>query len=474
MNVEHCINFCKKEWSEGGHTLEGLKEFVRVPNLSTEYDPEYFTNGLVNKAIEVVRKWMKDTGVNGLECKLFDEKGREPLLMVTVPGSSKTSKHVLAYGHLDKMPHCDPNLWDKGLSATNPVIRDGKIYGRGTNDDGYNPFCIINSMKYLQQNKLPYPKLTMILETGEESGDEGITKYLKELAPTIGKVDVILVLDAEAEDYKTVWICSSLRGVVIGKLEIAHLSQPCHSGMATGLVPSTFRIARMLLSRIEDEVTGEIKIKSAHLPEIPKEKIEENYACAKHLGKDAVAIVTLLDGCKHLTDDIGQLLVNKGWRPGLCVTGADGIPSIADAGNVMRTKTVLKLSLRIPPWVNPEEVGKAMKAELERDPPYGAKVSFDVAATGSGWAGKGFNKNIKDALHNNVKKVFGQEPLSYGDGGSIPLCNLLQELWPDSSLIVSGAAGLDSCPHGPNESLNLGYTALFNAAFTGFLSDINK
>ncbi|EAX93846.1 Clan MH, family M20, peptidase T-like metallopeptidase [Trichomonas vaginalis G3] len=474
MNAEECVKYCAQAWSEGGFALEGLKGIIRIPNLSPGYDEHYFENGLVYKALHYMADWIKAQNIKGCKITTFEEPKVEPLLFVEI---DSTADHevpaVLTYGHLDKMPHLDPAGWSEGLGATNPVVRGNKIYGRGTNDDCYEGFLVITAIKYLQEHNIPHPRIVMLMETGEESGDDEIMRYLPKLKPQIGEVGVIMVLDAEAEDYKTLWCCKSLRGVAMGVLEVQHLATPCHSGMATGLVPDTFRIARMLVSRIEDEQTGEIKLKEAHI-DIPQSRIDMCNAIAKQLGAASVEIVAPIKGAQLLDTDYGQLLVNKAFKPGLAVTGQSGLPIISEGSNVIRTTTGLKLSLRLPPGADAETALAAMEKELTRDPPYGAKVTFKSLGAGNGWFGEDFDAKTAAALEGASQEVFGQKPLYYGEGGSIPLCNTLQSLWPKAQIIVTGAAGTDSNPHGFDESLNIEYTGKFAAVITGFLGEISK
>lgn len=472
LNVNDLLEATKKAWSEGGYALEGLKDQIRVPNLSPAYDPEFLTNGLIQKAIEVCKKWIESQGITGLTTKVFADPGREPLLLVNIPGSKgENSPHVLTYGHLDKMPHLDPAGWSPGLSATNPVVRGNNLYGRGANDDNYNPFLIISSVKYLHDHKLHYPQITMILESGEESGDEEIVRYFTDLKNTLPVPDFIFILDGGCMDYNTFWSCISLRGIVAGSLTVQHLASPCHSGMATGLVPSTFRIARQLLSRIEDEKTGEILLKEANIPNIPESRIEQVRKCAAVYGPHAGDVCTLLPGAQLLTNDYTELLIKNTLKPGLAITGCDGIPSIQDGSNVMRTTTALKLSLRIPPGINPVDVDKALKAELERDPPYGAKVEYQSMNAGPGWQNSEFQPKLAKAIQDASQKVFHQEALFYGEGASIPLCGFLNTLWPKADILVTGAAGPDANPHCFDELLNLDYTAKFGSAFTIILNE---
>jgi acetylornithine deacetylase/succinyl-diaminopimelate desuccinylase-like protein len=464
------VSYSAAAWQDGGFALEGLKSFVRVPNVSPEYDPEFLTNGLINRAVNVVKTWIEAQGITGLTTQVLADPGREPLLVVKIPGTS-SAPPLLIYGHLDKMPPLDPAGWDTGLSATDPVVRNGKVYGRGTNDDGYNSFVVLSALKYLQSKQLPYPPITLLLETGEESGDDEIRRYLDELRPSIGPVGVIIVLDAEAQDYDTVWCCTSLRGVVNGTLDIRHLQTPCHSGMATGLVPSTFRIARILLDRIENSSTGQVLVTEA-FTSIPPIRVEQSRQIAEHLGDRSHEIVTPLPGAQLVTQDNAQLLVNKAWLPGLAVTGADGIPAIVDGSNVIRTRTALKLSLRIPPLVDAKVVAAALKKVLEADPPYGATVTYTASGAGNGWCGKDLDGKIGAAVEKATGAVFGAKPLYYGEGGSIPLLNKFQDLWPDAHFLVTGCAGVDSNPHGFNESLDLAYTGKFTAFLALLLKDI--
>ena len=471
IDVQDMLAFTKAAWSEGGFALEGLKNQIRVPNLSPAYDPEFHTNGLIVKAIDTCKAWIESQGIKGLTTKVFNDKGREPLLMVKIDGYKPDASYVLTYGHLDKMPHLDPKGWSEGLSATNPVVRGDNLYGRGSNDDNYNPFLIISSLKYLQEKNLPYPKMMMILETGEESGDEEITRYFKELKDEIGNPGFIFILDGACMNYETFWSCVSLRGVINGSLTVQHLATPCHSGMATGLVPSTFRIARQLLSRIEDEKTGEILLKEANLPEIPAARVEATRKCAQVYGDHAADVLSLLPGSKLMTDDLTELLLLNTLKPGLAVTGADGIPSIQNGSNVMRPTTALKLSLRIPPGINAETCAAALKKELERDPPYNAKVKYEVLGAGTGWSNSDFQPKLLSAIQDASKKVFNQDPLFYGEGASIPLCSYLKQLWPKADILVTGCAGPDANPHGYDELLNIAYTAKFAAAFSIILSE---
>lgn len=475
MEIENCLNYCKSEWSEGGNALEGLKGIIKIPNLSPAYDDNYFTNGLVQQAILFTDNWIKAQGLAGLTTRVHVEEGREPLLIAEIPAFNNCTKEpILTYGHLDKMPHLTLAKWSNGLGPVTPVIKGDYIYGRGSNDDCYNPFFIVTIFKYLQKENIPHPKVTILLETGEESGDETISHYLKELRPTMGDFSMIIVLDGLSMDYANFWIVSSLRGCVIAQLDITILDNPVHSGAATGIVPSTFRITRQLLSRIEDEKTGEILLKEANLEHIPDVAYENEKKLVQAIGNQVYDSFPLTKGAKFAHDDDVENLVANHWKPGLAVTGADGIPAIKNGSNIIRTTTSLKLSLRVPPGIDAVTVGAALKKELERDPPYNAKVSCEIKGAGSGWCGIDTPPEIWESLCYATNAVFKSEPINVGDGASIPLTNLLTELWPKAKVFVIGAAGPDSNPHGYDESLNLTFTYKLNAVMAAFIAKFSQ
>lgn len=471
MDLNDCLDFCSKAWTEGGAALEGLKEFVSVPNLSPAYDKEFISNGLIHKAIDVVKKWVESQGVQGLSTKVLGGTEREPLFFAEIQGTAPNAQPIIAYGHLDKMPHLDAAGWANGLSSTKAVVRGDQVYGRGTADDGYNVFSVITAVKYLQTHNIPHPKIYMVYETGEESGSDEIDKYLEELRPEIGDVSTILILDTNAQDYKTVWCCNSLRGVVNGTLSVSILKTPIHSGMGTGIVPDTFRIARKLLSRIENEDTGEILIPEAKC-EIPERRIQQCQIIANHLGDKAVDIEAKLPDAHYVDENYANLLLNRSWKPGLAVTGADGIPSIANGSNVIRPATNLKLSLRIPPGVDSKKVAEAMKRILEEDPPYGTKVEYKCLSTGDGFYAPDYSEKIETALKTCSNAYYGYDPIYFGTGGSIPLCNCFHSLWPNSQLVVTGSAGPTSNTHSYNECLDIPYTQKFTAVLTNLVAQL--
>ena len=266
--------------------------------------------------------------------------------------------------------------WREGLGPWSPVIENGRLYGRGAADDGYAVYAALTIVQAIDAQKLPRPRCVGLIETCEESGSPDLPAYLKLLAPRMGQVKLVAGLDSGCGNYDQLWVTSSLRGLVGGVLTVEVLTEGVHSGMASGLVPSSFRIARQLLNRIDNAATGEVLLPELHA-EIPAERLAQAQAAGAILG-DAVWKHFPWVGCSHepgadpaahdkhahampTTTDPVQAILARTWRPALSVTGAAGLPSLDAAGNVLRPKTSLKLSMRLPPTVDGERATRAMK-----------------------------------------------------------------------------------------------------------------
>src|SRR5262249_29904294 len=253
---------------------------------------------------------------------------------------------VLLYGHLDKQPEMVG--WRTGLGPWTPVIEDGKLYGRGGADDGYAVFAAIAALRQLREDKRPHRRCVILIECCEESGSGDLPYYIDALASRMGTVSLVVALDSGCGNYSQLWGTTSLRGLVNGVLTVEVLTEGVHSGHASGLVASSFRIARTLLARIDDEKTGRVKAKEFHAA-IPAQRRKQAKRAAQVLGKEVHAKFPFVKGMKPMAKGLDELVLNRTWRPALSVTGADGLPAPASAGNELRPKTVLTLSLRIPP-----------------------------------------------------------------------------------------------------------------------------
>ncbi len=312
-----------------------------------------------------------------------------------------------------------------------------------------------------------------LIETCEESGSYDLPAYLEALAPRMGSVGLVIALDSGAGNYDQLWATTSLRGLVNGTLTVDILTEGVHSGDAGGVVPSSFRIARQILDRLDDARTGVVK-PGEFACGIPAERLAQAREAATILG-DALWERFPWAGCgdgeatgrlfaQPVTKDPVELVLNRTWRAALAVTGADGLPPLRSAGNVQRPRTALKLSLRLPPLVEGDAAARAMKVLLERDPPYGATVRFEYDAAATGWNAPALAPWLAQALDQASEALFGRPAAYMGEGGTIPFMGMLGTKFPRAQVLVTGVLGPRSNAHGPNEFLDIGYAKKVTAA----------
>jgi acetylornithine deacetylase/succinyl-diaminopimelate desuccinylase-like protein len=391
--------------------------------------------------------------------------GRTPVLYFDAPGTG--ARTVLLYGHLDKQP--EMTGWREGLGPWLPVIEDGKLYGRGGADDGYAVFASLAALGALQAQDVAHARCIGLIETCEESGSYDLPAYLELLAPRMGAVDFVVGLDSGCGDYERLWATTSLRGLAGGTLSVDVLTEGVHSGDASGIVPSSFRVARAVLDRLEDAATGRVLPAEYHVP-IPDERVRQAKQAAAIMGDTAIRKYPFAGHTRPMIADHTEALLNRTWRPALSVTGADGFPAIADAGNVLRPRTSLKLSLRLPPPVDGAEAMRAMKRLLEADPPHGATVRFDGDEGATGWNAPATAPWLERALEEASRAFYGKPAAAMGEGGTIPFMAMLGKHFPDAQFLITGVLGPKSNAHGPNEFLHIPYATKLTACVATVLA----
>lgn len=448
MDAPKVQSFVNQMWDD--EIIPQLSEYIRIPNKSPLFDPDWEKHGYMEDAVKLAENWVSKQPIKGMHHEVLRLPGRTPLLFVDIPGDSDDC--VLLYGHLDKQPEFTG--WDDGLEPWKPVLRDGKLYGRGGADDGYAVFGSLTAVMALQQQGLPHARCVVVIELCEESGSYDLPYYIDELGDRIGRPTLVVCLDAECGNYDQLWCTTSLRGNLVGTLSVDVLEEGVHSGAASGIVPSSFRVIRALLSRLEDEKTGQMPPDFLHA-EIPPQRLSQADAAASVLGDMVYKKFPWAKGVKPVHDDVRQLLLDNTWGPTLCVTGATGLPAMGDAGNVLRPNTTLKLSFRLPPTTNAEAAGEQVKRILENDPPHGAVVEFEVESAMSGWNAPAVSDWLHEAMMQSSREFFGADSMYMGTGGSIPFMGMLGEKFPGVQFLVTGVLGPHSNAHGPNEFLHI-------------------
>jgi acetylornithine deacetylase/succinyl-diaminopimelate desuccinylase-like protein len=457
-------NYVQRVWDDS--IVPALTEYIRIPAKSPHFDVKWAENGHIDRAVTLLQEWSVKRAIEGLRLEVHRLPGRTPVILIDIPGASDET--VLLYGHCDKQPEMVG--WADGLGPWIPARKGDRLFGRGVGDDGYATFSALTAIEALQAARVPHARCVVLIEACEESGSYDLPAYMDALAAKIGTPSLVVCLDSGCGTYDRLWTTTSLRGIVNGDLTVQVLDEGVHSGAASGIVPSSFRIVRHLLSRLEDEATGEIRPRDFHV-EIPAERVTQARDVARILGKEVIAKYPFVAGMRPVTEDPVELELNNTWRPALAITGAAGLPLPADGGNVLRPLTTVKLSLRLPPTCDASLATAALKALLEKDPPYGAKVTYTVEAPGNGWAAPSTAQWLLDSAERASTAFFGQSAMYHGIGGSIPFMSMLGERFPQSQFLITGVMGPGSNAHGPNEFLDLPTGMKVTACVSQVLAD---
>jgi acetylornithine deacetylase/succinyl-diaminopimelate desuccinylase-like protein len=430
-----------------------LLDYIRIPNKSPAFDPEWKQHGHMDRAVALLSGWARAQLPEGATLEVVQLGQRTPVIVMEVPGTGgKSGDTVLLYGHLDKQP--EMTGWREGLGPWTPVLEGDNLYGRGGADDGYAIFASLTAVAAVRRDKLPHARCVILIEAGEESGSPDLPAYIDHLAARIGTPSLVVCLDSGCGNYEQLWCTTSLRGLLTGTLEVSLLTEGVHSGDGSGVVASSFRVARTILDRLEDPATGAIRPPELSVT-IPKERIAQARRAAEVLGDEVWTKLPLQPGASAIGSDVAELILNRTWRPALAIIGAEGLPAVADAGNVMRPMTALKLSLRIPPALDAPKAEARLKAILEADPPYGAKVTWKSGGANAGWDSPPLAPWLEAAIERGSRQHFGKPPALMGEGGSIPFMHMLGQKFPQAQFLITGVLGPASNAHGPNEFLHL-------------------
>ena len=448
MDNKKTEDFVNDMWDSS--IIPELCDYIKLPNKSPHFDPDWEKHGHMEKAVQQLEAWCKTQPVKGMSVEIVRIEGRTPVLFAEIPGDSDDV--VLLYGHYDKQPEFSG--WAEDLDPWEPTIRDGKLYGRGGADDGYAVFGSLTAIRALQEQGIPHARCIVLIEGCEESGSFDLPYYIEKLEGRIGSPDLVVCLDAECGNYEQLWCTTSLRGNLTGTLRADVLTEGVHSGSASGVVPSSFRVLRKLLSRIEDEDSGQLKPEALH-EDIPEQRIEQAKLAAETLGTGVYSKYPWAVDNAAPSESPYELLLNNTWRPTMSVTGAAGLPALVDAGNVQLPFNTLKLSFRLPPTCDADDAAKTVQEILEADTPPLSKVSFHVESTMAGWNAPAVAEWLETSMQKASQAFFGKPSMYMGTGGTIPFMGMLGEKFPDAQFLITGLLGPNSNAHGPNEFLHI-------------------
>ncbi len=450
MDSAKLKSFTGQIWDDA--VVPTLTEYIRIPNKSPAFDPDWAAHGYMRDAVKLFEAWARDKikAIDGAALEVVQLADRTPLIFIEIPGQG--SKTVLLYGHLDKQPEMVG--WAEGLGPWTPVRDGDKLFGRGGADDGYAMFGALSALLALRDQGVPHARCVILIEACEESGSFDLPFYVDHLAARIGEPSLVVCLDSGCGDYERMWLTTSLRGTAIGSLTVRVLEEGVHSGDASGIVPSSFRILNQVIARLEDPATGTIKPKELYST-IPEQRVQQAKQAAQVLGSEIYSKFPFAKGVEPVAHDLAELVLNRTWRPQLSVTGIEGLPAPQNAGAVMLPYTTAKLNLRLPPTLDGEKAGPMMKEVLEASPPYNAKVTFDAERAMTGWNAPALAPWLEKSVERASQTAFGAPPAFMGEGGSIPFMAMLGEKFPKTQFVVTGVLGPHSNAHGPNEFLHI-------------------
>lgn len=443
-----------------------LVEYIKIPNKSPHFDPDWEKHGYMEDAVQQVFAWCSKQDIPGMQCEIVRLEGRTPLIFIDIPGEGDDT--ILLYGHLDKQP--EMTGWADDLGPWKPVIKDDKLYGRGGADDGYAAYASLTAIMAVRLEKRPHARCVVIIEGCEESGSYDLPHYIEHLKERIGTPSLVVCLDSGAGNYEQLWLTVSLRGMAAGTLRADVLTEGVHSGYASGIVPSSFRILRQLISRLEDENSGRVLPDYLHA-DIPGQRLEQTERMAEVLGDSVCQAYPFCAGVQPQGDNNVERILNRTWRPALSVTGADGLPALGSAGNVLRPYTALKLSMRLPPTVDGEAATRNMKATLESDPPNNVRVAFLPEHPASGWNAPDIAPWLHASLEAASQSAYGRGVLYMGEGGTIPFMAMLGEFFPEAQFMITGVLGPNSNAHGPNEFLHIPFVKKLTTCVARVIAD---
>ncbi|HEY8571090.1 M20/M25/M40 family metallo-hydrolase [Phenylobacterium sp.] len=429
-----------------------LVDYVAIPAKSPHFDHDWEKNGHIDRAVEHMARWAegKLAELPGATLQVVRLEGRTPVILIEVPGAVDDT--VLLYGHLDKQPEMIG--WAEGLGPWIPVLKDDKLYGRGGADDGYAIYASVTALLALRKQAVPHARAVVLIEACEESGSYDLPAYMEHLADRIGTPSLVICLDSGCGNYDQMWLTTSLRGLAGGLLTVEVLNEGVHSGDASGIVPDSFRLARALVERIEDDQTGEVRLPELNV-QIPPDRRTQAKVAAEALGEEVWRKFPFAGKTRPPTLDGTELVLNRTWRPQLAVVGAGGLPDPANAGNVLRPSTTLKLSVRLPPTTDADKAQAALAAALTADAPQGAEVRYEGNQTSGGWNAPPLAPWLEAAVQRASQATFGKPAVMMGEGGTIPFMGMLGETFPKAQFVITGVLGPHSNAHGPNEFLHI-------------------
>ena len=407
----------------------------------------------MQRAVDLIAGWCRNRPIPGLTLEVHQLPGRTPLIVVEVPasGGGPADDTVLLYGHLDKQPEMEG--WRDGLGPWTPVLEGDRLYGRGSADDGYAAFASLTAIEAIHAAGGATARCVVLIEASEESGSPDLPAYVEALADRIGRPSLVVCLDSGCIDYDRMWVTTSLRGLAGGVLSVDIVTEGLHSGDVSGMIPSSFRIGRSLLSRIEDEVTGDILLPALEV-EIPADRVREAAGDGGG-GRLARRPLPVRRRCRPDHRRRGRAApvenVATGAERGRCRRPPARRPGRQRASAAAPVSSCRCACPRRATRSAPSRRCVRRSSPIRRT----ARESRSPAWSRLRVERTEFAPWLVDALDAASTATFGEPSRKFGEGGTIPFMGMLGERFPDAQFVITGVIGPDGNAHGPNEYLHI-------------------
>tara|TARA_Y100000741_G_scaffold11464_1_gene9350 strand:+ start:226 stop:1524 length:1299 start_codon:yes stop_codon:yes gene_type:complete len=405
-----------------------LSEMVEIKSISSDKNHR----DDVDASAQFVENLFADLGLNTQVIKVA---GGMPAV-VAHTDIDTTKKTVLLYAHHDVQPVGDLDLWK--TDPFDPVIKEGRLYGRGSGDNKAGVVVHYNVVKQLL-NDLPV-NIRIFIEGEEEIGSPTMSDFIEQNREAL-EADVIVIADSGNVKIGVPTITTSLRGLADAIIEVDQPMRPIHSGMGGGIVPDAFMVLSRIIASFHNE-KGELVIEGLTPTDMKVEELDKSYI-QKMLGSDEINLFDIESISKRL------------WlEPALDVLAIDA-PSVEDAVNLVIPKAKAKISLRLPPTEDPKHAMKMLEQHVMKNIPWGASVKFIQNSEGSGVVADP-SKPFTTELVKSFNSIWDNETAYIGVGGSIPFANDFVREFPNAELVLVGAADEElGNAHAPNESVQI-------------------
>ena len=424
---------------------DALERLVRIPSVSfPDFDPRY-----VRDSAELTLRLLAEAGMN---TEVLEVEGAHPAVLgrIEAPHGSPT---VLLYAHHDVQPQGPENLW--ASPPFEPAERDGRLFGRGSSDDKAG--IVMHAAALRAWDGRPPVGVTVFVEGEEESSSEHLGEFLSRYGDRL-RADVVVLADSGNWRTGEPALTTSLRGIAACFIEVRTLDHAVHSGEYGGAIPDALTTLCRTLATLHDERGN------AAIPGLATGRADPLDLTEQELREWA--------GVRPGVELIGEgSLTERLWtRPAISVLGIDA-PRTPEASNQLVPMARAKVSMRIPPGQEPDEAMEALVKHLESNVPWGAEVKIVREGSGAPYALHADGAAYA-AMKRAMAEAFGKAPVEMGAGGSIPFVAEFARVFPEATLMLTGAGDPKCNAHSENESLDLSdleKSCLAEALFLGYL-----